>query len=100
MRRVTDGKAARHRLPNGRIRQEWSDGGFQHPQYVYVPHDQSQPYFDMAHEGALADRMFQSQLDESFVAHQYVIAAQAAWSADLPSGYWGCEDHEAGGKSQ
>ena len=74
---------------------EWSDGAFKHPQYVYVPHDQSQPYFDMAHEGALADRMFQSQLDESFVAHQYVIAAQAAWSADLPSGYWGCEDHEA-----
>ena len=74
---------------------EWSDGGFKNSQYVYVPHDQSQPYFDMAHEGALADRMFQSQLDESFVAHQYVIAAQAAWSADLPSGYWGCEDHEA-----
>ena len=21
---------------------EWSDGGFKHPQYVYVPHDQSQ----------------------------------------------------------
>ncbi|MFY9737759.1 MAG: alkaline phosphatase family protein [Candidatus Cybelea sp.] len=74
---------------------EWSDGAFKHPQYVYVPHDQSRPYFDMAHEGALADRMFQSQLDESFVAHQYIIAAQAAWSADLPGGYWGCEDHEA-----
>jgi phospholipase C len=75
--------------------QEWSDGGFKNSQYVYVPHDQSKPYFDMAHEGALADRMFQSQLDESFVAHQYVIAAQAAWSADLPSGDWGCENHEA-----
>jgi phospholipase C len=49
----------------------------------------------MAHEGALADRMFQSQLDESFVAHQYIIAAQAAWSANLPdSFYWGCEQHE------
>jgi len=73
---------------------EWSDGNFQNSQYVYVPHDQSKPYFDMAHEGALADRMFQSQLDESFVAHQYVIAAQAAWSADLPDGDWGCEYHE------
>ena len=31
----------------------------------------------MAHQWVLADRMFQSQLDESFVAHQYVIAAQA-----------------------
>jgi phospholipase C len=74
--------------------QEFSDAGFKDPQYVYVPHDQSRPYFDMAHEGALADRMFQSQLDESFVAHQYIIAAQAAWSADLPSSYWGCEHHE------
>jgi phospholipase C len=73
---------------------EFSDGGFKDPQYVYVPHEQSKPYFDMAHEGALADRMFQSQLDESFVAHQYVIAAQAAWSANLPSSYWGCEHHE------
>ena len=74
---------------------EYSGGNFKNSQYVYVPHDQSKPYFDMAHEGALADRMFQSQLDESFVAHQYVIAAQAAWSADLPDGYWGCQDHAA-----
>jgi phospholipase C len=51
----------------------------------------------MANEGALADRMFQSQLDESFVAHQYVIAAQANWAVNLPDGYWGCE---GGGKSQ
>ncbi|HZV76323.1 MAG TPA: alkaline phosphatase family protein [Candidatus Babeliales bacterium] len=69
---------------------EMSFGGPNNPQYVYVPHEESKPYFDMAHEGVLADRMFQSQLDESFVAHQYVIAAQAAWSVDLPSGAWGC----------
>jgi phospholipase C len=75
--------------------QEASGADFKHSQYVYVPHEQSKPYFDMAHEGTLADRMFQSQLDESFVAHQYIIAAQAAWSADLPSTfYWGCEGHE------
>ena len=30
------------------------------PQYVYVPHDESKPYFDMAHEWVLGDRMFQS----------------------------------------
>jgi phospholipase C len=67
--------------------------GFNGPRnraYVYVPHSESKPYFDMAHEGVLADRMFQSQLDESFVAHQYVIAAQAAWSVNLPTGLWGC----------
>ena len=50
----------------------------------------------MAHERVLADRMFQSQLDESFVAHQYVIAAQAAWSVNLPYGAWGC----GGGKAR
>ncbi len=60
------------------------------PEYVYVPHSESKPYFEMAHEWVVADRMFQSQLDESFVAHQYIIAAQADWSVDLPSGIWGC----------
>ncbi len=62
-----------------------------YPQYVYVPRRESEPYFEMAHEWVLADRMFQSQLDESFVAHQYVIAAQAASSVNLPDGEWGCQ---------
>jgi phospholipase C len=70
--------------------QEQSFGGPANPQYVYVPHKESKPYFDMAHEGVLADDDFQSQLDESFVAHQYIIAAQAAWSVNLPYGTWGC----------
>jgi phospholipase C len=69
---------------------EMSGGGPVYPEYVYVPHSQSKPYWDMAHEWVLADKMFQSQLDESFVAHQYVIAAQAKWSVDLPYGRWGC----------
>ena len=54
-------------------------------QYVYVPHGESKPYFDMAHEFVLADRMFASQLDESFVAHQYIIAAQANSSVNVPT---------------
>ena len=66
-------------------------GGPKNPQYVYVPHDESKPYFDMANEWVVADRMFQSQLDESFVGHQYVIAAQAQSSVDLPDSLlWGC----------
>ena len=71
---------------------EGADGlsGVQYPEYVYVPHSDSLPYFDMAREGALADHMFQSQLDESFVGHQYIIAAQANWSVNLPYGAWGC----------
>jgi phospholipase C len=78
---------------DGFDKEENFDGpaGVKYPEYVYVPHPESRPYFDMAHEGVLADHMFQSQLDESFVAHQYIIAAQAAWSVDLPDGYWGCK---------
>jgi phospholipase C len=64
--------------------------GIKHPMYVYVPHDESKPYFDMAHEWVVGDRTFQSHLDESFVAHQYIIAAQAAGTVDLPYGLWGC----------
>jgi phospholipase C len=65
-------------------------GGPKNPAYVYVPHNESKPYFDMAHQWVLADKMFQSQLDESFVAHQYVIAAQAAMTVNLPRFRWGC----------
>lgn len=60
-------------------------------QFGYVPHTESKPYWDMAHEFVLADHMFASQLDESFVAHQYIIAAQAQSSVDVPYGEWGCE---------
>jgi len=66
------------------------DPPIRNPMYVYVPHGDSKPYFDMAHEWVLADRMFQSQLDESFVGHQYIIAAQAQSSVNLPFGLWGC----------
>ena len=78
-----------HCRMNG-FNKEESFGGPANPEYVYVPHSESKPYFDMAHEWVLADKMFQSQLDESFVAHQYIIAAQAHWSVDLPVSVWGC----------
>jgi phospholipase C len=71
--------------------QEESFGGPANPEYVYVPHDESKPYWDMAHEWSLGTRFFPSQLDESFVSHQYIIAGQAQGSVDLPYGYWGCD---------
>jgi len=70
-------------------------GGPHNGQYAYIPHSESKPYWDMAHEWVLADHMFASQLDESFVAHQYVIAAQAHASVNVPGYYWGC----GGGRS-
>jgi phospholipase C len=59
--------------------------------YGFVPKRESKPYFDIAKQYALADRMFTSHLDESFVSHQYAIAGQAQSSVDIPSGSWGCE---------
>jgi phospholipase C len=86
----------RGKLPGTKCRNDWFDkesafGGPQNnPEYIYVPHKESKPYFDMAHEWVLGDNMFQSQLDESFIAHQYIIAAQAASAVNLPYGQWGC----------
>ena len=74
---------------------EQSSGGPPNPEYVYVPHADSKPYFDMAREWVLADKTFTSQLDESFTAHQYVVAAQAAHTVNLPTSEWGC----GGGKT-
>jgi phospholipase C len=64
--------------------------GIKHPQYAYVPQSQTQLYFQIASRYVLADRMFASHLDASFAAHQYLIAAQAGHSVDLPFGVWGC----------
>ncbi len=70
---------------------ETQEGGPPHGQFVYVPQSETKPYWDIAHEFVLADHMFASQLDESFVAHQYIIAAQAQSSVNVPFGPWGCE---------
>jgi len=69
---------------------EESSGGPTNPEYVYVPHSESKPYFDIAHEFVLGDRMFTSHVDESFVSHQYIIAGQAHRAVDLPGWPWGC----------
>jgi phospholipase C len=63
-----------------------------HPQYAYVPHYETKPYFDMARRYVLADRMFASNFDaSSFISHQYIIAAQASSAVNYPNGQWGCE---------
>ncbi|MGB6644969.1 MAG: alkaline phosphatase family protein, partial [Candidatus Cybelea sp.] len=89
-----DGKGT---LPGTKCRMDAFDKEFfdetrlRHPQYVYAPRSESKPYWDMAREWVLADHTFQSQLDESFVAHQYIIAAQAQSAVNLPNGPWGCQ---------
>jgi phospholipase C len=91
----------RGELPGTKCRMNGFDhemlyGGPPHGQYVYVPHSETKPLFDMAHEWVLADKMFASQLDESFVAHQYIIAAQAHSSVNVPDSLWGCEGVRSG----
>jgi phospholipase C len=80
--------------------QEWvqcGQGGYpkcpqQNPQYSYVPHSETKPYFAIAKQYVLADQTYASNFDESsFVGHQYLIAAQAAESANYPNAAWGCE---------
>jgi phospholipase C len=63
------------------------------PQYAYVPANETKPYVDMASQYVLADHMFASNFDaSSFVAHQYLIAAQSSSAVNYPnSNDWGCE---------
>ena len=43
--------------------------------YSYVPHTETKPYFDMAHQYVLGDEMYASDFDiSSFVSHQYIVA--------------------------
>jgi phospholipase C len=62
-----------------------------HPQYAYVPHSETKPYFDMAEQYVLADEMYASNFDaSSFVSHQYIISAQSESAVNYPFSVWGC----------
>jgi phospholipase C len=62
------------------------------PQYSYAPQSETKPYFAMAKQYVLADKMFTSDFDaSSFVSHQYLIAGQASSTVDYPTSTWGCD---------
>jgi phospholipase C len=63
--------------------------------YAYVPQREIKPYWAIAQEYVLADNAFASNLDASFISHQYAVAAYASRAVNAPAGNWGCE----GGKS-
>jgi phospholipase C len=63
----------------------------QFPEYAYVPQAETALYFQLAQQYVLSDDTFASNLDDSFVAHQYLIAAQANSAVDLPTSAWGCD---------
>jgi phospholipase C len=63
--------------------------------YAYVPQSETVPYWTLASQYTLADRMFQSNTGPSFPAHQYMIAGQSGDSDENPdgldvTGVWGC----------
>lgn len=65
---------------------------YPHPQYAYVPKQETKPYFALAQQYVLADKMFASNFDgSSFVSHQYLIAGQASSTVDYPLNVWGCD---------
>lgn len=60
--------------------------------YSYVPEGQIQPYWSLAEQYTLGDRMFQSNTGPSFVAHQYMIAGQSGGTDEDPNAFsWGCD---------
>ncbi len=62
-----------------------------HPQYAYVPHSETKPYFDIGKQYVLSDEMYASNFDSSsYISHQYIIAGQANSAYDYPFGAWGC----------
>jgi phospholipase C len=82
---------------NGFNKESAGCGGFsdpcpyREPEYAYVPHYETKPYFDMAKQYVLADQMYASNFDaSSFISHQYIIEAQAKHAVNFPDSAWGC----------
>jgi phospholipase C len=60
--------------------------------YSYISPTETVPYWTLAKNFTLGDRMFQSNTGPSFVAHQYMIAGQSGNASENPDGgVWGCD---------
>jgi phospholipase C len=60
--------------------------------YAYVQPSDIQPYWTLAAQYTLADRMFQSNTGPSFGAHQYLIAGQSGQADENPDNtLFGCD---------
>ncbi len=63
-----------------------------YPQFGYVPPDEVAPYWRLANRFGIADKLFQSNYDQSFGAHLFLIGAQAKGVINVPNGHpWGCD---------
>src|SRR5450631_1738926 len=60
--------------------------------YTYILPSETVPYWTLAKQYTLGDRMFQSNTGPSFVAHQYMIAGQSGKASENPNtNVWGCD---------
>jgi phospholipase C len=60
--------------------------------YSYVDRSETVPYWTLAQQWSLADRMFQSNSGPSFPAHLYLIGGQSLGAAENPARFpWGCD---------
>ncbi|HEX9197922.1 MAG TPA: alkaline phosphatase family protein, partial [Acidobacteriaceae bacterium] len=60
--------------------------------YTYILPSETGPYWTLAKNFTLGDRMFQSNTGPSFVAHQYMIAGQSGGASENPNSFvWGCD---------
>lgn len=61
--------------------------------YGYVPRAETQPYFDVAKQSTLADRMFATQSGPSYPGHLFLIAGTSHKETDDPTDplIWGCD---------
>jgi phospholipase C len=72
---------------SGKFGKEHADcPAHRNPEYAHVPATEIQPYYDLAQQYALGDRMFSSTGNPTFEAHQYLIAAQAGNAENEPFG--------------
>jgi phospholipase C len=63
------------------------------PQYSYVPASETKPYFSLASQYVLGDRMFGSTYDGDFETHLQLIGAQDAQTIGDPTTRpWGCDN--------
>ncbi|MBV8067324.1 MAG: hypothetical protein JO113_05065 [Candidatus Eremiobacteraeota bacterium] len=87
----------RGKLPGTKCRMDgWNNefasfGAPANAPYSYVVRKDVGVYWKMARQYVLADRTFASNLDGSFIAHQYIVAAYASGAVDTPDSAWGCE---------
>jgi len=61
--------------------------------YGYLPYVEVKPYWDLAKQFAVADRMFASQSGPSYPGHLFIVAGTSDNETDDPSDdlVWGCD---------